>query len=78
MIFRTQGVCCQEMRLEVEDGIIKDLEFSNGCDGNLKGIAQLAKGRKASEIIPLMSGIRCGPKATSCPDQLAAALRKLV
>jgi uncharacterized protein (TIGR03905 family) len=78
MIYRTQGVCCREINLEVKDGIIKDLSFSNGCDGNLKGIAQLAKGRKADEIIPLMRGIRCGAKATSCPDQLAEALRTLV
>ncbi|MCL2501300.1 MAG: TIGR03905 family TSCPD domain-containing protein [Defluviitaleaceae bacterium] len=78
MTYKTQGVCCREITLTVEDGIIKDLSFSNGCDGNLKGIAKLAKGRKASEIIPLMNGIRCGPKATSCPDQLAAALRTLV
>ena len=78
MVYKTQGVCCREITLAVEDGIIQNISFSNGCDGNLKGIAQLAKGRKASEIIPLMSGIRCGPKATSCPDQLAAALRTLV
>ena len=77
MIYKTQGVCCQEIDLSVEDGIIKEIRFSNGCDGNLKGIARLAKGRKASEIIPLMKGIRCGQKATSCPDQLAAALKTL-
>jgi uncharacterized protein (TIGR03905 family) len=77
MTYKTQGVCCREITLAVEDGIIKEIGFSNGCDGNLKGIAQLAKGRKAEEIIPLMSGIRCGPKATSCPDQLARALRTL-
>jgi uncharacterized protein (TIGR03905 family) len=78
MTYKTKGVCCREITLAVENGIIKDISFSNGCDGNLKGIAQLAKGRKASEIIPLMSGIRCGPKATSCPDQLAAALKTLL
>ena len=77
MIYKTQGVCCREMKIEVEDGIVKEIQFSNGCDGNLKGIAQLAKGRKASELIPLMTGIKCGPKTTSCPDQLAEALRTL-
>lgn len=77
MIYKTQGVCCREITLDVQDGIIREIQFSNGCDGNLKGIAKLVKGRKASEVIPLMSGIRCGPKATSCPDQLAAALRTL-
>jgi uncharacterized protein (TIGR03905 family) len=77
MIFKTQGVCSREIDLAVEDGIIKHIRFSSGCDGNLKGIAQLAQGRKTSEIIPLLSGICCGAKATSCPDQLAAALRML-
>ncbi|MCL2364618.1 MAG: TIGR03905 family TSCPD domain-containing protein [Defluviitaleaceae bacterium] len=77
MTFKTQGVCCREITVDVQDGIIKEIAFSNGCDGNLKGIAQLAKGRKAADIIPLMTGIKCGPKATSCPDQLAAALRMM-
>jgi uncharacterized protein (TIGR03905 family) len=77
MTYKTQGVCCKEITLAVEDGIIKEINFSNGCDGNLKGIAQLAKGRKAADIIPLMRGIKCGPKATSCPDQLARALQTL-
>lgn len=77
MIYKTKGVCCREITLDVQDGIIRDISFSNGCDGNLKGIAQLAKGRPAAEIIPMLSGIRCGPKATSCPDQLAIALRKI-
>jgi uncharacterized protein (TIGR03905 family) len=77
MIYKTQGVCCREIDLDVQNGIIRDIRFSNGCDGNLKGIAQLTKGRKASEIIPLMQGIRCGPRTTSCPDQLAAALKTL-
>jgi uncharacterized protein (TIGR03905 family) len=77
MIYKTKGVCSREIDLAVEDGIIKNITFSSGCDGNLKGIAQLAKGRRASEIIPLLSGIRCGTKVTSCPDQLAAALRTM-
>ena len=75
MIYKTEGVCCKEIHLEVEDGVIKELSFLNGCDGNLKGIAQLAKGRKSEEVISMMSGIRCKSRTTSCPDQLARALK---
>lgn len=73
--YKTKGVCCNEISVDVKDGIINEVKFSNGCDGNLKGIAQLAKGRKTDEIIPLISGIKCGARGTSCPDQLAHALR---
>lgn len=76
MTYQTKGVCCKEIEVDVTDGIINEVKFSNGCDGNLKGIAQLARGRKAEEIIELTKGIQCGIKGTSCPDQLAAALRK--
>jgi uncharacterized protein (TIGR03905 family) len=75
MTYKTNGVCCKEIQLELADGIISELNFSNGCDGNLKGIAKLAKGRNAEEIIPLISGIKCGTRGTSCPDQLALALK---
>jgi len=74
MIYKTEGVCCKEIRLEVEDGIITELEFMNGCDGNLKGIAELAKGRKVDEIVDAIKGIQCKGRPTSCPDQLAKAL----
>jgi len=75
MTYKTKGVCCKEIHLEIADGIVNEIKFSNGCDGNLKGIARLAKGRKAEELIPLISGINCGTRGTSCPDQLAEALR---
>ncbi|MCL2197942.1 MAG: TIGR03905 family TSCPD domain-containing protein [Defluviitaleaceae bacterium] len=75
MTYKTNGVCCNEISVDITDGIINDVKFSNGCDGNLKGIARLAKGRKAEEIIEAVSGIKCGVRGTSCPDQLAAALR---
>jgi len=74
MIYKTEGVCCKEIRLEVEDGVITELEFMNGCDGNLKGIAELAKGRKVDEIVDAIKGIQCKGRPTSCPDQLAKAL----
>ena len=77
MIYKTEGVCCKEIRLEVEDGVITELEFLNGCDGNLQGIAKLAKGRKVDEIVEAIEGIQCKGRPTSCPDQLAKALSQL-
>jgi len=77
MIYKTKGVCCREIHLEVADGVITELNFLNGCDGNLKGIAELAKGRNTEEVINIMSGIKCKDRPTSCPDQLAAALRTI-
>ena len=77
MIYKTTGVCCSEIRLEVADGVITELEFLSGCDGNLKGIAELAKGRRTEEIINIMTGIKCKNRPTSCPDQLAAALQSM-
>ena len=77
MVYKTKGVCSNEILLDVSNGIINEVRFSNGCDGNHKGIAQLAKGRKAEEIIEALSGIKCGRRNTSCPDQLALALRSL-
>lgn len=78
MIFKTKGVCCNEIHVDVSNGIVNEVKFSNGCDGNLKGIAELAKGRKAEEIIANLSGIKCGMRGTSCPDQLAAALKSVM
>ena len=79
MIYKTNGgVCCKEISVDVSDGIISEVKFSNGCDGNLKGIAELAKGRKAEEIIAVLSGINCKMRGTSCPDQLAAALKSVI
>lgn len=77
MTYKTKGVCCKEIHLDVSDGIINEIKLLNGCEGNLKGIAELAKGRKADDIINLVSGIKCGMRATSCPDQLAIALKAL-
>ena len=76
MSFRPRGVCSRMINLDVEDGIIRDLEILGGCPGNLQGICRLAKGRPAREVADLLDGIHCGMKHTSCPDQLAAALKK--
>lgn len=75
-VFGPRGVCSQLMRVEVENGIIKEVEVKGGCNGNLKGISSLIVGMDAREAISRMEGIRCGFKPTSCPDQLAKALRE--
>lgn len=70
-------VCSTAIDLTVEDGIIKELAFKGGCNGNLQGIALLVTGMKAEDVIARLEGVRCGGKQTSCPDQLVKALRKL-
>ncbi len=72
--YRTSGVCSREIKFELENGIVKNVSFFGGCNGNLKGIAALVEGKKAEEVIPVIKGIKCGFKSTSCPDQLALAL----
>ncbi|MBO7217312.1 MAG: TIGR03905 family TSCPD domain-containing protein [Clostridia bacterium] len=76
--YKTNGTCSREIRFEVRDGIVSNIEFVGGCNGNLKGIAALCEGMKASDVIEKLRGIRCGFKSTSCPDQLASALAKSV
>ena len=73
--YQPQGVCSQQMKIEVEEGMIQSVQVVGGCDGNLKGISSLLKGMKVEDAIQRMEGIRCGPRATSCPDQLAQALK---
>lgn len=75
--YRTSGTCSSQIDLEVEDGILKDVCFTGGCNGNLKGISGLVKGMKVEEVISRLEGIRCGYKPTSCPDQLCQALKTL-
>lgn len=74
--YKTRGTCAREISFELENGIVKNVSFFGGCNGNLKGIAALVEGKKAEEIIPLIKGIKCGFKPTSCPDQLANALQE--
>ena len=75
MVYKTHGTCSQLISFELEDGKIHNVSFTGGCNGNLKGIGALAEGMKASEAADRLEGIRCGFKKTSCPDQLAKALR---
>lgn len=73
--FQPRGVCSREMQVELDDqGVIRALRVTGGCSGNLQGIAALVKGMSAEEAIQRLKGIRCGPKSTSCPDQLALGL----
>lgn len=72
--YETFGTCCQLMRVAIQDDKIADVEFFGGCNGNLKGIKSLIKGMKIDDVIEKLQGITCGPKPTSCPDQLAKCL----
>ena len=76
--YRPRGVCSQLMQVTVEDGIVQDVQVLGGCNGNLKGIMSLVKGMKAEDVVEKLEGIRCGMKPTSCPDQLAKAIRRAV
>ena len=76
--YKTTGTCARQINIEVDDnGIIQEVEFIGGCNGNTKGISKLVKGRKASEIADLLRGTQCGMRGTSCPDQLAKALDEM-
>ena len=73
--YTPKGVCSRQFNFEIEDGIIKSFEAIGGCNGNLKGIGCLLKGRSVDEVIDTLTGVTCGNKPTSCPDQIACALK---
>lgn len=75
--YTTQGTCSTRIEVEVEDGIVKNVRYTGGCNGNLQGISALVKGMPVEEVIARLEGIRCGNKITSCPDQLCKALRSM-
>ena len=69
------GICARKIRVELDDqDVVQKVEFEGGCDGNHKGIISLCKGMKAQDVVDRLKGIHCGPRNTSCPDQLARAL----
>lgn len=74
--YKTKGVCSRGILIDVEDGIVKKVRFDGGCSGNTQGVATLAEGMKVDEVISKLEGIRCGFKNTSCPAQLAQALKE--
>ena len=73
--YKTTGTCSLEISFEIEDGKLKNVHFLGGCNGNLKGICSLIEGMNVDDVISRVDGIRCGAKSTSCPDQLAQALK---
>ena len=74
--FQPQGVCSRAMMVEVdEQGVIQEMQVLGGCNGNLQGISRLVEGMKAEDAIARMEGTTCGRKPTSCPDQIAQALK---
>ncbi len=75
--YKTSGTCSRAIRFEVNNGIVSNVKFEGGCSGNTKGIASLVEGMAVDEVISRLSGITCGFKNTSCPDQLARALKNL-
>ena len=77
LTYQTRGVCSRQMNIEAEDGVIKSVQVVGGCNGNLQGISRLVEGMRVEEAISRLEGIRCGSKDTSCPDQLAQALKQL-
>ena len=77
MRYITRGTCARAVNVEIENGIVKSVEFEGGCSGNTKGVATLVEGMEVDIAIDKLSGITCGFKSTSCPDQLAQALKAL-
>ena len=76
MQYRPKGVCSQSIDFDIEDNKVKNVSFVGGCSGNLQGLSRLIEGMEVNEAISRLEGIRCGFKSTSCPDQLAKALKE--
>lgn len=74
--YQPKGTCSRNMTIEVEDGVVRSLQVVGGCSGNLQGLSRLVAGMKVEDVIERLDGIRCGEKLTSCPDQLANALKQ--
>ncbi len=75
--YTTKGTCSRSILFDIEDGKIKNVQYIGGCNGNLKGIGSLVEGMEIDEVIARLEGISCGGKPTSCPDQLATALKQI-
>ncbi len=76
--YKTKGTCSQRILFDIEDGKVMNVQFVGGCNGNLQGISKLVSGMSAREVIEKIEGIHCGMKPTSCPDQLAKALKEAI
>lgn len=75
--YKTNGVCAREIILDVEDGVVNDVQFIGGCAGNTQGVGALVRGMKVEDVISRLKGIDCRGRGTSCPDQLAKALTEI-
>ena len=78
MIYKPTGVCSKEINIELDGDVIKSVKFTGGCSGNTQGVAALVAGMKVSDAISRLEGMRCGIRETSCPDQLAKALKQAI
>ena len=78
MIYKPTGVCSKHIDIELDGDVIKSVKFTGGCSGNTQGVAALVAGMKVSDAISRLEGIRCGIRETSCPDQLAKALKQAI
>ena len=76
--YQPHGVCSKNIEFDVEDGVLKNVKYVGGCNGNLQGIGRLVEGMKVEEVIGRLEGVKCGFKSTSCPDQLACALKEAI
>ena len=76
--YKTKGTCSVKIFFEIEDKKVKNVEYLGGCNGNLQGIGRLVEGMDVNEVIARLEGIHCGMKPTSCPDQLATALKEAI
>lgn len=75
--YKTEGVCAKKIEFDIdENGVLKKVHFTSGCDGNLQGISNLVEGMKVEDVVNRLEGIKCGPRKTSCPAQLAKALKQ--
>ena len=76
--YKTKGTSSRSILVDIEDGKVKNVQFIGGCNGNLKGIGALVEGMNVQDVISRVEGIQCGMKSTSCPDQLAQALKEAI
>jgi len=76
--YRTKGTCSQRILFDINDNIVSNVQFIGGCNGNLQGISKLVEGMSVEQVIERIEGIHCGMKPTSCPDQLAKALKEAI
>ncbi len=76
--YQTKGTCSKQITFDLNDGIVSNVSYLGGCNGNLQGVSKLVEGQKAEDLINKLKGIQCGMKGTSCPDQLARALEEAI